>query len=59
MPPSKGTLYEYDMILATTQHAINAQFVNLYNTPDPEDFTKTLIPNCMTLGFTFVIHYQH
>jgi hypothetical protein len=41
MAPTAGTLYEYDLMFATFQAAINAQFENL-------------IPNSMTLGYTYV-----
>lgn len=55
MSPTAGTLYEYDLMLTTCQSAINAQFENLYDTPNPDDFTENLIPNTMKLGYTCVL----
>ncbi|KAJ3545145.1 hypothetical protein NM688_g5657 [Phlebia brevispora] len=48
-----GTLYEYDMILSLKQSGINAQLLNLYNTPNPDsdDPDDTLISHTLNLGF--------
>ncbi|KAJ7042242.1 hypothetical protein C8F04DRAFT_1176402 [Mycena alexandri] len=51
MSPTKGTLYEYDMMLAITQDTINRQFKVLFDTDNPLNYDEKLIPHDMKLGY--------